>query len=121
MPIAKNIRYLRKQHSMTQQELADKLGLKSHTTINKWESKSIFPPTRKVYEMADIFHCDFSDLTDIDIEKRDIAIESEKPTPEEMQNLLKFRALPPVEKKIFRAALNTAYENIVEEAKEDGL
>lgn len=121
MPIAKNIKYLRKQNNMTQQELAEKLGLKSHTTINKWETKVIFPPTKKVYEMADIFHCDFSDLTDIDIEKRDIAVDGEKPTPEEMQNLLKFRTLPTREKKIIRAALDTAYENIIEEIKEDAV
>ena len=38
MEFSSNLRYLRKERGMSQDELADKLGYKSFTTIQKWES-----------------------------------------------------------------------------------
>ena len=38
MVLGKNIRYLRKQKDMSQDKLAELLGYKSFTTIQKWES-----------------------------------------------------------------------------------
>ena len=36
--IGENIKFLRSKSEMSQEELADKLGYKSYTTITKWES-----------------------------------------------------------------------------------
>ena len=38
MAFSNNLRLLRKQHSLSQEQLAEKLGYKSFTTIQKWES-----------------------------------------------------------------------------------
>ena len=115
MPIAKNIKYLRKQNSMTQKELATKLGCKSAATIQKWESKNSSPPISKVRKIADIFDRDFSELCDVDIERHDLELLGGQPTPDEMQQLLKFRALKSRDKAIFRAALDVAYVSLREE------
>jgi transcriptional regulator with XRE-family HTH domain len=95
---------------MTQKELADLLDCKSATTINKWESKISSPPISKVRKIAEIFQRDFSEICDIDIERHDTIMIGGHPTPDEMQQLLKFRALSARDKAIFRAALNKAYE-----------
>lgn len=110
MPIAKNIKYLRKLNNMTQKELAIKLGCKSAATIQKWEAKVSSPPISKVRKVAEIFDRDFSEICDIDIEQYDIDIMGTLPTPDEMQNLLKFRALTQEQKHIIRVAINAAYE-----------
>lgn len=115
MPIAKNIKYLRKQHGMSQQELANRLGLRSAGAISKWEEKVSNPPIAKVRQIAEIFDRSFSDLCDIDIEKREHDLIGEKPTPEEMQQILKFRKLPTRDKVIFRAALAKAFETLPDE------
>lgn len=110
MPIAKNIKYLRKQAHMTQKELAIQLGYKAPETIRKWESKATSPPMPKVRQMSEIFHREFSEICDLDLEKVDIKAHEEQPTPDEMQSILKFRTLKPDQKHIIRAAINAAYE-----------
>lgn len=115
MPIAKNIKYLRKLHGMSQQELANKLGLRSAGAISKWEEKVSNPPIAKVRLIADIFDRNFSELCDVDIEKREHDLMGLKPTPDEMRQLLKFRKLPEREKAIFRAALAVAFESLPED------
>ena len=37
MEFKENLRYLRKTNNMSQDELAEKLGYKSFTTVQKWE------------------------------------------------------------------------------------
>ena len=38
MGFSNNIRFLRKQRNLTQEELAEMVGYKSFTTIQKWEA-----------------------------------------------------------------------------------
>lgn len=59
----KNVRWLRKKHNMSQEDLSDKLGYKSFTTIQKWESGITEPTLGKVHEVANIFNVDITDLT----------------------------------------------------------
>ena len=67
----------------------------------------------KVREMSELFHREFSEICDIDLEKADIKAKSEHPTPEEMQMLLKFRALPEASKHIIRAAVIAGYDDVL--------
>ena len=69
MILAKNIRYLRKQRGFSQDYLAEKLGYKSYTTIQKWEMGTSEPPLKKLRELATLFHVDIDDLTGVDLEK----------------------------------------------------
>ena len=52
--IAENIRAYRKQRGMTQEQLAEVLGV-SAGAVYKWESKSSLPELRLIMEMADFF------------------------------------------------------------------
>lgn len=60
--IGNNIRYLRTQHGYSQEELAEKLGYKSYTTITKWESGVSEPTLKKASEIASFFNLSVNDL-----------------------------------------------------------
>ena len=66
--LPKNIRYLRKANGWSQDYIAEKLGYKSYTTIQKWEMGTSEPPLKKTRELADLFHVDIDDLTNKDLE-----------------------------------------------------
>ena len=55
MEFSSNLRYLRKERGMSQDELADKLGYKSFTTIQKWESGVSEPSVSTLKVIANIF------------------------------------------------------------------
>lgn len=71
MCLAKNIKYLRKSHNLSQEDLANKLGYKSFTTIQKWESGVAEPPIGKVRKIADLFNVNINDLANGDLENPD--------------------------------------------------
>ena len=66
--LPKNIRYLRKKNEWSQDYIAEKLGYKSYTTIQKWEMGTSEPPLKKTRELADLFNVDIDDLTHKDLE-----------------------------------------------------
>lgn len=66
--LSKNIRYLRKKNEWSQDYIADKLGYKSYTTIQKWEMGTSEPPLKKTRELADLFNVEIDDLTNKDLE-----------------------------------------------------
>lgn len=68
----KNVRWLRREHNMSQEDLSDKLGYKSFTTIQKWESGITEPTLGKVHQVANIFNVDITDLTSQDLSMIDI-------------------------------------------------
>lgn len=69
MSLANNIRYLRKKHNYSQDYIAEQLGYKSYTTIQKWEMGISEPSIAKLKALADIFHVDINDITTKDLEK----------------------------------------------------
>jgi Predicted transcriptional regulators len=54
MTIADRIQSLRKAKGMSQEELADKVGV-SRQAVSKWESEQATPDLDKVVIMSDIF------------------------------------------------------------------
>ncbi len=60
--IGNNIRYLRTQRGYSQEDLAEKLGYKSYTTITKWESGVSEPTLKKANEIASFFNLSVNDL-----------------------------------------------------------
>lgn len=68
MSLSKNIRYLRKKQGWGQDVLAEKLGYKSYTTIQKWESGVSEPPLKILHVLANLFHVDINDLANTDLE-----------------------------------------------------
>lgn len=65
--LANNIRYLRKQRGWSQEYIAEKLGYKSFTTIQKWEQGLSEPPLKKAKQLADLFNVDMDDLANVNM------------------------------------------------------
>lgn len=78
MYLAKNIRYLRKKHNMSQEQLADVFGYNNFTTIQKWETEKSVPPFAAVKGLADLFKVSIDDLTNTDLET--VALRVNPPT-----------------------------------------
>ena len=66
--IAKNIRFLRKKHNLSQDQLAKIVNKGSFTTIQKWESDVSEPSLGCVSIMADFFKVNIDDLVKVDLE-----------------------------------------------------
>lgn len=69
MYLGKNIRYLRIKKGFSQEFIAEKLGYKSFTTIQKWESGVSEPPIKKLTELAILLGADMDDMNNVDLEK----------------------------------------------------
>lgn len=55
MAFKDNLRALRKQKGLSQQDLAAQFDYKSFTTIQKWEDGTSFPPSETLRRLADFF------------------------------------------------------------------
>ena len=67
MEFKENLRFLRYANNMSQDELAEKLGYESFTTVQKWEDGSAFPRVRTLNKMAEIFNVDVNHLLNMNI------------------------------------------------------
>lgn len=65
--LGNNIRYLRKKMNMSQEDLSDKLGYKSFSSVQKWESGIADPTFKTVEKIADVFGVSMNDLTTKDL------------------------------------------------------
>ena len=70
MSFANNIRFLRRQRNISQEELAEMVGYKSFTTIQKWETGDSEPNMGVLRQLADIFHLSISELVETDLENK---------------------------------------------------
>ncbi|MDI9518904.1 MAG: S24 family peptidase, partial [Bacillota bacterium] len=64
-----NLRLLRKQNSVSQNEIADFLGYKSFTTVQKWEDGTSMPNASTISKIADFFDITINDLLNVDLRK----------------------------------------------------
>lgn len=62
MCLGENIRFLRTKKGYSQDDIANKLGYKSFTTIHKWESGVSEPPLKALKKLSEIFNIDMNDL-----------------------------------------------------------
>lgn len=53
--IGQRIRNLREMKNMTQTELSQSLGMKTYTTVSKWESDDNFPKGRDLKKLSELF------------------------------------------------------------------
>jgi len=74
MFIGSNIRYLRKKLGLSQEDLAARLGYKSFTTIQKWESGGSTPPLKTCVVMCELFDVELDDIVrkDLSAVKKDL-------------------------------------------------
>ena len=97
MNFGKNVRYLRKRAGISQDDLADRLGYKSPTTIQKWEVDGNMPPIGIVQKVADFFHVGITELLNDDIDLGEK--EKHSLTVDEERVLSLYRSLPDDAKK----------------------
>ena len=94
MAFSNNLRYLRKKNNMSQEELATKLGYKSFTTIQKWESGVSEPSVSVVQEIASLFGVSMDALVNdlLDYEPNTIAAHHEGDwTEDELAEIERFK------------------------------
>lgn len=61
MSFADNLVYLRQHYKVTQETLAEQLGV-SRQTVSKWEAGINFPETDKLLALCDLYHTNLDDL-----------------------------------------------------------
>lgn len=57
---------LRKKNGLSQEELAEKLGV-SRQSVSKWESNNAYPETDKIVQICNLFNCSMDDLINDEI------------------------------------------------------
>lgn len=61
MSFGMNVQALRRRRNMTQEDLADALGV-SRQSVSKWESDGSFPEMEKLVQLCELFGCDLDTL-----------------------------------------------------------
>ena len=61
MKFGNNIQNLRKSKNLSQEELAEKVGV-SRQSISKWECDESYPAWSNIPTLCSIFHCNIDDL-----------------------------------------------------------
>ncbi len=61
MNLSENLHFLRKRDKITQEELADRLGV-SRQAVSKWETGEAFPETDKLIMLCDMFNVSLDEL-----------------------------------------------------------
>lgn len=61
MSFGQNLQYLRKQANMTQEDLAEQMGV-SRQTVSKWESDGAFPEMEKLIALCDLYQIDMNTI-----------------------------------------------------------
>lgn len=67
MKFKDNLRFLRHVSKMSQNELAEKLGYKSFTTVQKWEDGTSFPKVENLNKLSEIFNVELDHLLNVDL------------------------------------------------------
>ena len=83
--IGSKIKALRKTHDMTQESLAEYLGI-SPQAISRWESETCYPDIELLPALADVFNVTVDELLCIDNQKKKIKIENYIASAHAMQN-----------------------------------
>lgn len=85
MKLGENIRYLRIKQGLSQDYIAEKLGYKSYTTIQKWESGVSEPPIKKLKELSVLLNADMNDMANKDLTLEETNITTRNKDPQILQ------------------------------------
>ena len=73
MKFADNLKKIRKRKNISQEELAEKVGV-SRQSVSKWETSEAYPEMNNILELCKIFKCNINDLVNdnmIDLDSLD--------------------------------------------------
>lgn len=68
MNLAENLKRIRKENNLSQEQLAEKLGV-SRQSVSKWESGTAYPEMDKVLQLAKLFNLNIDELLNQDIKE----------------------------------------------------
>ena len=66
MKFGDNLRNLRKSKKISQERLAEKVGV-SRQSVSKWERGEAYPEMNNILSLCEIFHCKINDLVHEDL------------------------------------------------------
>ena len=114
MEIGEKIMNLRKKNGLSQEELAEKVGV-ARQTISKWELGETSPDLKQSKELSKIFNVSLDELTDNDI--KSVLVEKTSNTEKLaglILKLIKFMAVFIIVLPILLVALRIVFKNIYE-------
>lgn len=96
MKFGDNLRNLRKSKKISQEKLAEKMGV-SRQSVSKWECGEAYPEMNNILILCDIFHCkindlvheDFTDLDSLDEEIKMSIVKFKENKQKQMKGLSK--------------------------------
>ena len=68
MNLSENLKKIRKDNNLSQEDLAEKLGV-SRQSVSKWESGAAYPEMDKVLELCKLFNLNIDELLNQDIKE----------------------------------------------------
>lgn len=71
MDLGNNLCNARKKSGLSQEEIAEKLGV-SRQTISKWETNETLPDIRQAKRLSQIYNLSLDDLIDFDVDIKEI-------------------------------------------------
>lgn len=83
MSLGNSLFHARKKSGLSQEEVAEKLGV-SRQTISKWELDETLPDIRQAKRLSSLYHLTLDELTDSDMDLKEIEQIIEK-TSEELE------------------------------------
>ena len=86
---SENLKKVRKEHNLSQEQLADELGV-SRQAISKWESAIAYPEMDKIVALCDKFNLNIDDLLYKDIKEVKGEEESKKKLNNSFEDFLRF-------------------------------
>lgn len=66
MKFGENLYNLRKKQKISQEKLAEKIGV-SRQSVSKWKNGTAYPEMNRIFELCKIFHCKLNDLVNDNI------------------------------------------------------
>ena len=86
MNLGENLFKARKQSGLSQEEVAEKLGV-SRQTISKWELDETLPDIRQSKELASLYHLSLDELIEFDVDLKEIERVIENTTQEKQDKI----------------------------------
>ncbi len=92
MTLGNKLQILRKQKGLSQEQLANRLGV-SRQAVSKWELDATLPDTENIIKLKNIFDVSFDYLLDDRTEKQSSAMSSDKLKNEKTYNIILYSVL----------------------------
>ncbi len=86
---SQNLKKIRKEHNLSQEQLADELGV-SRQAISKWESATSYPEMDKIIDLCNKFNVNIDDLLQKDIKEVKKEEENKKGINKIIDDFLRF-------------------------------